>query len=127
MAKLNKDLQIGNTNINLETVVNNCIYSTAEQIIGKWINNKPLYRKVISISNLVITTSLTTYPVGLINPDKIVKIDLSMRYSNNHWFTFWHLTDITYDPINNKILLYGDSTATFPEAYIIIEYTKTTD
>ena len=49
--KLKKEIKIDETNIDLGTVVNNCIYSTEEKVIGEWMG-KPLYSKTYSCGQL---------------------------------------------------------------------------
>ncbi len=122
----------GNT---LETKINNLSnYSTTEQVIGKWIDNKPLYRKVINfgalpnnsqksvnhnISNLDLVINLYGFGKrtldGVIIPLQFVKPDDPTgevgMFANN---TEIIVVD-TYDRSNVTI------------SYVIIEYTKTTD
>ena len=107
--------------------INSIEYSNNDIVVGKWINNKPVYRRVIHTTNLTVQPSGYSVAVGLTNPSTIIKIDLSLKDSRNDWYTFWHLTDIIYRPNRNAVEVYGDSSATFDEAYIIIEYTKTID
>lgn len=103
-------------------------YSTTEQKVGTWIDDKPIYRKVIEANNVSLSSSGVNIPSGIANVGVVTKLDINMKYNDNSWFSFWHLTDIKLSN-NNDITLYTDSssTATFPKIYIIIEYTKTTD
>ena len=118
-------------------------YSTEEKVIGTWIDNRPLYRKVISTGTwiddrpiyrkvLTGTTSNTTDTTidNITNLDKIISATggiLASNYinpigiytDNNNWITiFGH-----YDVVG---LLYTDNYKN-SEYYCIIEYTKTTD
>ena len=61
MTKINKELKISDEkyyDLSLDEIAKNSIYSTDEIIIGRWIDGKPLYRKVVSvvISNITDTT-----------------------------------------------------------------------
>ena len=103
-------------------------YSTTEQKVGTWIDGKSIYRKVIEANNVSLSSSGVNIPSGITNVGVVTKLDINMKFTDNSWFSFWHLTDIKLAN-NNDITLYTDSssTATFPKIYIIIEYTKTTD
>ena len=48
-----------------EKITNLSTYSSNEIIIGKWINNKPLYRKVIDIGTLPSSSGSKTVSTGL--------------------------------------------------------------
>ena len=61
MTKINKELKISDEkyyDLSLDEIAKNSIYSTDEIIIGRWIDGKPLYRKVVLvvISNITDTT-----------------------------------------------------------------------
>ena len=102
-------------------------YSTIETVVGTWIDDRPIYRKV-----LTGTTSNTTDTTidNITNLDKIISATggiLASNYinpigiytDNNNWITiFGH-----YDVVG---LLYTDNYKN-SEYYCIIEYTKTTD
>ena len=55
----------------LNEVNNSIIYSTTEKVVGKWINNKPLYRKVISTGSLP-NASVKNINHGISNLDKYI-------------------------------------------------------
>lgn len=104
-------------------------YSTNEIKTGDtWIDGRPIYRKVIEANNVSLSSSGVNIPSGITNVGVVTKLDINMKFTDNSWFSFWHLTDIKLAN-NNDITLYTDSssTATFQKIYIIIEYTKTTD
>ena len=111
---------------------NKKIYSTNETVIGKWIDGKPLYRKVINFGSL---------------PNNSTK-NVAHNITNvNQWVTIKGVTmnkDKTALPVpatNAADIAYGinitvtttevriqtgrDRTSFF--AYVILEYTKTTD
>ena len=61
MTKINKELKISDEkyyDLSLDEIAKNSIYSTDEIIIGRWIDGKPLCRKVVLvvISNITDTT-----------------------------------------------------------------------
>lgn len=102
-------------------------YSTEEQVIGTWIDGKPIYR-------LVFTTEQIQYSYSHLNVDTIVNIDIKSYFDdilfttgrkNNDtdfytWFVNIHLKLIAIDIGNTWLPNYNYSR-------IILEYTKTTD
>ena len=121
-----------------ENIINNiqANYSTNEQKIGKWIDGKPLYRKVIQ-TTMAETSKSGTYAnkdvdIGLnIDFGFIVKAILisgtqymSLPYINNAGYS----TKCFFDKnVSHLILANGNSAFNNCETYVIIEYTKTTD
>lgn len=106
-------------------------YSTTEQIIGTWIDNKPLYRKVIecgalpnnankdvahNIQNLGITVSCRGMAVrtsdsrALTIPDSTPSAEIVCGVTNTN----------VYITTNND-------RSSFNNSFLILEYTKTTD
>lgn len=59
---------------------NNNVYSTTETVIGKWIDNKPIYRKVIQTTNVTFNdyTFLT-----IDNNTNLIKYEVYIRRNNN--------------------------------------------
>ena len=60
----------------------NQIYSTEEQVIGKWISGKPVYRKVFSLNKKVSEGEEISTGCKLDNVD--ILISLSM-YADDSW------------------------------------------
>lgn len=113
-------------------------YSTNEQVVGTWIDNKPLYQKVYTINSPTASTQYTDVNVTSLNIDTLVKMEglinaggnyrqLPMfdRVSNNfYWTDLWYTID------NDNKLLSVRNTNTSMEnkpCNVIIQYTKTTD
>ena len=109
----------------------NQIYSTDEQVIGKWINGKPIYRKVFSLNKKVSEGQDISSGCKLDNVD--ILISLSM-YADDSWGNRW-VSDINngnpiYLASNNYITVgaYSGSRDFYYNIHMIIaEYTKTTD
>ena len=109
----------------------NQIYSTEEQVIGKWISGKPIYRKVFSLNKKVSEGVDISTGCKLDNVD--ILISLSM-YTDDSWGNRW-VSDISNgNPIyltqNNYINAgaYSGSRDFYYNIHMIIaEYTKTTD
>lgn len=102
------------------------VYSTDETVIGKWIDGKPIYRKVI-------TTNSTKIDVSSFNIESISDVRYFVKTTGNYIFPGAYCYSS-----NNMVALYfvnGYSEMsigfvrpdTFSSATIILEYTKTTD
>lgn len=102
------------------------IYSTEEQVIGKWIDGKPLYRKVVYIEPVTFT-GLKSIEHGISDIDYIVNVtgsrngtpfnhvrpdSLAAGYGFNMDTVYFHLRTGQERTISG---------------YAIVEYTKTTD
>lgn len=120
-------------------------YSTEEQVVGKWIDGKPLYEKTFYFNNVLLTSDNATSELthGLAN------IDFAMIKNSYYRYTaldnYWHDTSIirasyggpanTYrtsfvcgDRAFFGFLLDTQFDAFDTRSYIVtIQYTKTTD
>ena len=117
------------------TVTSGVHYSTSEQIIGTWIDGKPLYEKVVDIPNTSVINNSFVYPHG-ISDYEMAMIDkaFTVDYASGSVFTLT-LTDntdkalsIRLDPTN--IFFRGSNFLNIVATrhlYVIIRYTKTTD
>lgn len=111
------------------------IYSTEEQVIGKWIDGKPLYRKVVNIG-LLIPNTTTDYPTGLSSVN-IKKFEAYFSLGDAV-FALNHVNTLDNNVIETIDLLTFNYGATIRVAnykvnstelncWVILEYTKTTD
>lgn len=106
-------------------------YSTEEQVVGTWIDGKPLYEKVIKFS--ISGNGNLSYPHGISNLESTHFIAFAQGNSENAIRTIrtyapWYQQLSVYlDEISDTdILLYHGSNMT--KYYeIILQYTKTTD
>ena len=104
-------------------------YSTEETVIGKWINRKPLYRKVYEVS----TPSALTF-TKVITLDSIIKVtkcDIKVDATNGASFIVPYysasddfISSYIYDGVYLKV---SKSNYQSLPCYITLEYTKTTD
>lgn len=116
---------------------NRDVYSTEEQVIGKWIDGKPIYRKVVTYKN--------TEQIG--ETGKIIYIHINhlidnleqciniVGFSSAYRLPFINgqtsltsstlIEGVTYEKINLKII--NDSWGANRTWTFILEYTKTTD
>ena len=102
-------------------------YSTSETLTGSyWIDGKPIYRKVINSGFLTLSTTPTNIDTHTSNIDKVIDINFMYRYTDNSWFKNWNLKELLCRQNGNVVITTSES-ATFPETYITLEYTKTTD
>lgn len=110
-------------------------YSTTETVVGKWIDGKPIYRKVLSTVGLSGAT-IKSINYNIINTDKIW-IAGGFAYSIQRVVTLPMVgyngdisqkIDVWVEKNENVVKLYSNggwgNDWTF---YVILEYTKTTD
>lgn len=97
-------------------------YSTDEQVIGTWIDGKPLYRRVVPIVvNLTFNTWVQVSELDSLNMD--ICVNATIMNSNKNT-----TNAITIDTnASPNEVLYMRSTGSFTTNYFILEYTKTTD
>lgn len=106
------------------------VYSETETIVGRWVDGKPLYRKVFIIPT---TNDMNLeYLHGLTNLDKYyINNGVSILFGNNeslpvNWY--WTSSDYARCWMNSTKLRWrcpanvGNRTL-----YLVVEYTKTTD
>ena len=98
------------------------IYSTDEKIVGTWIDGKPLYRKVINLSDLRTDTYIQ---IEVASNALIKKYEGYIQRANGA-----SLDDLPLSVRSSKKIEYKiDSTFSnnLTGAYAIVYYTKTTD
>ena len=108
-------------------------YSTAEQVVGTWIDGKPLYRKTINFGALPNATTksvshgLSNFRVRnfygvAVNPSTNTTFYLPTLSGNTTAFVTMYI-----DSGNVIIDTMSTNRSAFTECYITIEYIKTTD
>lgn len=129
------NMYILNNNVYEKFIPQNEIYSTDEQIVGKWINGKPLYRKVIK-TTMAETLSNGTY----VNKDVGTGFNIDFGYvakailiSGTQHMLLPYINNAGYSTKcfidkngSHLILANGNSGFNNCETYAIIEYTKAT-
>lgn len=115
-------------------------YSTEEQVIGEWIDGKPVYQKTIVAENYPLTTGVNIVSTGISNIDVLVRSDIFV--TNSAHTNFRHIShtevntqtgSVSTDTIYAVITTSGDvqfyclNTWSSPNIYITLQYTKTTD
>jgi hypothetical protein len=109
-------------------------YSSEEQVIGTWIDGKPIYRKVINIGKLQTTKGAFSYDHGINNIDYFTKVEGIMN-NGTEWFSmnacYRGVNNYTYDfgllATKTKITCSTQTDRSAYSAIVTLEYTKTTD
>lgn len=109
------------------------IYSTEETRIGKWIDGKPIYRKVVDLGNLLNANSkLVAHNIA--NIDFITSISGLVVSATNHYNIPWTGTPLMLNGAiisiradRTNIGIANTTNLSSYTAYAFIEYTKTTD
>lgn len=116
---------IHNRIINLEK---SNVYSTEETVIGKWIDGKPIYRKVFTGTTATFSTYASETLISFYTEKIINAYGYIIDSSNN----IEHLVPSSTSKVlrRNESLIRLDTTLTelASQPYtLIVEYTKTTD
>ena len=110
---------------NLGNVKNEVNYSTDEQVIGTWIDGKPLYRKVVVIDN---PSEGMTFSIA--NIDEPINIIWKQARSSGLYFSYGH------DGTSYSVIYFDSTSKNFVvqmgggfngKMVAIVEYTKTID
>lgn len=119
-------------------------YSTNETITGKrWIDNKPIYRKVVQVPRDAFGANMCTYPHGISNIDNTTNLFITWEDTTtgsshrrrfipaNYFNTLAWATQACIETTNIVFEL-GESArqriySTGINIFVVIEYTKTTD
>ena len=119
----------------IEGLENLDLYSLEEiQTAGRWVNNKPIYRKVFSHPSS-FPAGTTSIPSGVSNIENIIKIGAVFHAPNRYTWTLPLLSAAATEVINayfdhqtSNIVVVSSKTLTeYTQNYLILEYTKTTD
>lgn len=110
-------------------------YSTAEQVIGEWINGKNIYRKCYEFTTLANAYNIESGKEQIISITGIIQrkdytdifVPVNGRANETAWATSFG--NIQLGGTNRILFNYGESwtSTTFNKLTIILEYTKTTD
>ena len=96
-------------------------YSTTEQVVGTWIDGKPIYRKVYTFTTSFTLTNSTWYDTGIsVTNQKIISCRL--LGPTNEWIAM-----SASDTGNLRLQSCRVNVNTGNINCVILEYTKTTD
>lgn len=123
--------------ITKENMYGGYIYSSDESVIGKWINDKPIYRKVIVLNSITPDSGTTkTILHNINNLERIVNLNCivdngSFQYNaNNYTWVEDGANSMQIWVDNTTVFINFDGLHYLPYvdyAHIILEYTKRTD
>lgn len=112
---------------NVEDAINlTNTYSTNEKRIGKWVDNKPLYRRVYNTTSFIADTFQTIQT----NSSYDIKMVSGFLYRTNNRLDLYGNNVSLVLSIRNTDIEYKTAAAFVTDAIsasFIIEYTKTTD
>lgn len=110
-------------------------YSTTEQVIGTWIDGKPLYEITITAEHLTRNSNWQTIAHGIANIDKIVHYFGRLYITSDQ--AYWMIPaprvggtngySLYIDRTNIKYINILHDTNTTEDVSFVIQYTKTTD
>lgn len=105
-------------------------YSTEEQIVGTWIDGKPIYEKVINSGYL--TNNSITIDVSHLNINDVIQLKGIAFTDDKKQFRPITLgtsdsNSIRIDFTNNNVRIFTWADWSSYNSFIIIQYTKTTD
>lgn len=134
-AGLNSDSlnDVTDGSIGNEIINNGMTYSTNEQIVGKWIDGKPLYQMTGTITNDITingTTTLISNFVTTYNVSELVSSTGSVIYNSNSQGPFTSVgngTMCVFIASGNLNLYIPFTSATINKVTYTIKYTKATD
>lgn len=101
-------------------------YSEEEKVIGRWINGKPIYRKVFKLTNnITVKDSVwVDTKIDSTNVDLVIYGCIMNEYSIQHYGIWANPSTNTFNIISSRSndIEYNNQTS-----ILIIKYTKTTD
>lgn len=112
-------------------------YSEDEQIIGTWIDNKPLYQKVFDIGSSAVSNGYVD--VSSLNISCVAELFGVCQRNTVQWLPVQARTEspdynnygirLTYTADDKRLTwgIYGYTASEINHLYITIRYTKTTD
>ncbi len=113
-------------------------HSTTDTIAGTWIDNKPIYRRILAYTPSTFTNNVEM-DTGITNISTVTKMDATVHVtSDSGWRNIPWLYSTANFPTawvggfflktNGKIFFQlGTNMQDFDYLYVIVEYTKTTD
>lgn len=114
-----------------EAINNSTSYETTEQVIGTWIDGKPIYRKVFTGTLTNDSGNTQSIAHGISNVDKFISHKgFAFTISNQYWTIPLYFSSAQYISLRlSDTYIYFNNTIEFKNKpyTLILEYTKTTD
>lgn len=139
-TQLNEDSlnDVCNGSVGTNFITHATNYSTNEQIVGRWIDGKPLYQKTFKYSSGGGDTSWPTQGVYLTtsnNIKNIISCDTTFMWENNWQSAPYYEVENDMDKVfaivdgttHNLALFHKIKTVANVDVYVTLQYTKTTD
>lgn len=103
-------------------------YSTEEQVIGTWIDGKPIYRQIIFLQTINLSVGTWNSLFTIQNFDQLVKCQIISHNKSQYNALPSSTMDIKVTDGGVLAIAIGDSWfSSIEELYCFVEYTKTTD
>lgn len=108
-----------------QTISESNTYSTSEIEIGRWIDGKPIYRCVYPVTSTIVFANNTwkDTPITISGKKAIIKA-FAVGNQGTYYYFFAACDGATYVSFLNTR---GSNVELYNGAYIVLEYTKTTD
>ena len=117
------------------------IYSTTEQVIGKWIDGKPIYQKTVNFGALnsgslnYISHNIQNVDVfcqydGFVKLNSGVYVPLTRTSVDSNTYNTWHLSISDFDSTQFVVhpgTGYTGNSAAIISGFVTLQYTKSTD
>lgn len=109
------------------------VYSTEEQVVGTWIDGKPIYRKVIETGEISNSTDENTWNISIASNMKHIVNFNSVILSGSFYFSSprINVVDSAYTTMfyifNGNLMIMKGISGGVSNSWHTIEYTKTTD
>lgn len=126
-----ENLPSTNTPLNATNLNQFDVYSASETVIGKWIDNKIIYRKVINIGTLPnatykdVSSGLTATDVTIIRMQGMAKASngtqLPLPYATT---TEENCVALSLQATGNLRIEAGIDRSAYTSSYVVLEYTK---
>lgn len=104
-------------------------YSTTEQIVGYWLDDRPIYKRVIELTTDISVSANTWKNSALTVEEDIIIIDAKAMYYSSQYdmFSIWNFVAAQTNTSNKKAIdLYNSRDTACSVNRLVIEYIKPT-
>lgn len=126
--KVNGNLYVADSDGNNKKEIFSNTYSSNEIVVGKWINDETIYRKVIDTG--IISSADKSVAHNISNLDNVISLKGIAKSSAGNYYTLPRVdatnlnVQIGIVCTSQYITLNVGSNANFSESFVIVEYTK---